>query len=551
MDSYFVQVQPRDELTVVIDKIINTQAARVYILVSENSRIAQSALNFRLIKREADTLGKEIIIVSSSPQVQNLALKSSLQVHLETPELRHGAEQSINASVEPSKISDVFVSAIPEKRSAALRESPTIVPVKTDKDQGIVKDNAIAQFWSNRLLRPSVPLLKAPRILLRFPNFRVVMFVLIGIAAIVSGATFYSVLPRAEVHITPLIEEVALEMVLTGDTNISRQDPGKFLVPAQIFEKTVSLEKNAVSSGEKEIREKASGTIKIYNGYSSSPQTLVKNTRFVSESGKLFRSAETIIVPGAEVENGKIMPNFMTTRIIASEPGEEYNIGPASFSVPGLKGTEKYLGFYGKSEQAMSGGKIGTVKMITEDNYNSARRALENELGSLAEQELNLLLPDGLTIPGDAKLVGEIKITSSGSIGDAANEFTLKGTRTIKAFAISERGITDMVNEDFLARFPEKRLLDFGEKPQYKVSKMDFKKGTLELALISSRKAYITIDPKDIVLHILGKREEDVRAYLGGLKNIKEAKITLWPFWVKEMPYDEAKIKVVIADTTP
>jgi len=99
---------------------------------------------------------------------------------------------------------------------------------------------------------------------------------------------------------------------------------------------------------------KATGIITIYNTYSSSPQTLVKTTRFVSEGGKLFRTTKTIVVPGADASSGKIVPGSTTVEVIASEPGNEYNIGPSTFSIPGFKGTPKYLAFYGESFSAFT-----------------------------------------------------------------------------------------------------------------------------------------------------------------------------------------------------
>lgn len=574
MDSYFLQVEPRDELTAIIDKIVNTQAERVYVLISENSRIAQSALNFRLIKREADALGKEIIIVSSSPQVQNLALKSSLQVHLETAELRHGAEQTGVPSSAPAKISDVFAPLTSEKEPPA--PAPTAKPsakisFKPATDQPKPrkcappsvsdKDKTLVQFWSNRLLAPSLPLLKAPQAVLprigrlfldklykfrSFRNFRTAMLALIGTAAILFAATFYSILPRAEVHITPVIEEAVLEMALTAGASIARPEPEKFLVPAQIFEKTVTHKMTVSATGEKELRDKASGTIKVYNAYSSSPQTLVVNTRFVSEEGKLFRTAETSVVPGAEVEDGKIVPSFTTVRVLAAEPGEEYNIDSASFSIPGFKGTPKYLGFYGKSEKPMSGGKIGTAKVVTEDDYNSARRKIEGDLLKLADTELGLLLPDGLFIPPAAKSSPDIKITSSAGIGDTASEFILEGNVEIRAFAISVGEIVDMLDADFAMRFPDMKLVAASAQPQYKVTKTDFKKGAMEFTITMPRLAYMEVNADEVVSNISGQSEESVRTYLGGLKNIKEARITFWPFWVNTIPTDAARIKVRI-----
>ena len=58
---------------------------------------------------------------------------------------------------------------------------------------------------------------------------------------------------------------------------------------------------------EKELNEKARGSLTVYNEYSSSPQTLVATTRFESPEGKIFRIEKNIVVPGAKIEEGKII----------------------------------------------------------------------------------------------------------------------------------------------------------------------------------------------------------------------------------------------------
>jgi hypothetical protein len=119
MDSYIIQLHPQDELTVVIDKIIHTQAGRIYLLIPDTSRIAQHALNFRLLKREADILGKEIVVVSASPRVQTLALKASLKAHQETHAFQEGARTSQDIFAQSPKLEDIVEPLIPEVTTPA------------------------------------------------------------------------------------------------------------------------------------------------------------------------------------------------------------------------------------------------------------------------------------------------------------------------------------------------------------------------------------------------------------------------------------------------
>jgi len=121
--------------------------------------------------------------------------------------------------------------------------------------------------------------------------------------------------------------------------------------------KTVYLQ----ATGESKVEKKASGTIIVYNNYSSAPQRLIKNTRFETPTGLVYRIDKSIIVPGTRVESGKIIPGSVETTVFADLPGPNYNIGLNDFTVPGFKGTPRYEGFYARSKTTMAGGFIGNV----------------------------------------------------------------------------------------------------------------------------------------------------------------------------------------------
>ena len=581
MDSYIIQVQPRDELTVLIDKLMHTKAERVYLLVPDNSRIAENALNFRLLKREADSLKKEIVVVSSSPRVQNLALKSQLQAHQETSELREGASIDID-EVKPStkrqrpKLSDIMVPPAPALAISAEDETggreKKIRPKKKKKltaiDRAVSEpfdeqDEKITNFWERRpsfnlpkvsqKSSVSIPRLKIPKMSLTLSNalvLRFILFALIIASFLIASLTFYFILPKSKIYIQPVVEEVSIDLEVRGDINApsasGKGDPKGFVLPAQIFEKSLESSKTVATTGEEEVRKKARGAIKVYNSYSSSPQTLVKTTRFVSEGGKLFRTIKTIVVPGAEVSNGKIVPSSTTVEVIASEPGKEYNISPSTFSIPGFKGTPKYLAFYGESDSRMSGGEIGKVKVITENDYRGLEKEVKSELEMAIDYSLDILLPEGFFIPTGAKHTDLIEIDSSGSVGDRADELTITGSILTKTFAVREKDAEALLANDFEARFPEKRARETGKKIIYQVSDKRFDEGTFNMKISLSQNAATRIDLQEIIEGVSGKDEYDVSSFLSSYPGIKEAKVTFWPFWVNKIADDISKIEIII-----
>lgn len=551
MDSYIIQLYPQDELTVVIDKIIHTQAGRIYLLVPDKARMAQHGLNFRLLKREADTLGKEIVVVSASSRVQALALKASMQVHQETHALQEGAKMSQDIFSKPPKVADIVGPTLTQE---------LVQPPKRKKGKVLAaaEEEKIVSFWTKKLPLSPRGTFKVPRRLTNFlfsiPIFKVrgslifrgTLFALAGFAVLITGMTFYSVLPRAKVYVTPLEEEVILKVSVKGRVDIQQPDPDNLLVPAQIFEKSIQTSKTVTSSGKKEIKEKATGTVKVYNGYSSAPQTLVATTRFISQDGKLFRTVETVVVPGAEVDGGRIVPSAIALKVIASEAGLEYNIGASTFSIPGFKGTPKYLGFYGQSEIPMTGGRIGTIEIITEDDYRNAADSLERELKDRVLLELSPSLPEGFIIPDGANEFSQVVISSTKKIGEEAKEFSISGSISYKVFSVRAADVENVLREDFMKKFPGKTLLPAGEAVTYETLTKNFQNGIIDVKATLQSTAVTIVSRSEIEKGMYGKNEREVRAFLSAYPTIKEARVTFWPFWVHRMPDDPSKIEVII-----
>ena len=61
---------------------------------------------------------------------------------------------------------------------------------------------------------------------------------------------------------------------------------------------STTLSKTILRSEPKEVNQKAQGELTVYNNYSEAPQILIKNTRFQTEDGKIFRIGDSITVPG-------------------------------------------------------------------------------------------------------------------------------------------------------------------------------------------------------------------------------------------------------------
>src|SRR3989344_137852 len=148
-----------------------------------------------------------------------------------------------------------------------------------------------------------------------------------------------TVFARVTISVNPKIETVEIQDVtVVFDTTVAALIPKQKILPAAKLEfpKTVSQEFEA--TGKKTADFKARGAVKIYNAFNSSPQPLVSKTRFLTGKGLLYRLPANIPVPAAKIENGKVVPQFVETELIADLPGEGGNIsGEVKLMIPGFE----------------------------------------------------------------------------------------------------------------------------------------------------------------------------------------------------------------------
>jgi hypothetical protein len=131
-----------------------------------------------------------------------------------------------------------------------------------------------------------------------------------------------------------------------------------------------------VATGEQQVEDRASGTITIYNEYSTTPQRLIKNTRFQSSSGKIYRIRESVEVPGKKNST----PGSIDVTVFAEEPGDTYNMGPDTFQIPGFVGLPQEGKVYGRSTGDMTGGFVGVTRSVDEQDRARTLAALESKL---------------------------------------------------------------------------------------------------------------------------------------------------------------------------
>jgi len=595
MNEKNIYINANEEITSVIDKLIRTKEEELFLVIPEGAVISQSLVNLKLLKREADNLRKKVTIVSQDSAVQRLAKKTGFSVseslpeqldeHLERPEdailqeqvtpdefKKFLKEEKKSSSLRmsdiiksgappPGKLTTKKIEDISEKSADLLLEHREETESKIlgkqqifEKEESIpIKENFEIKSYKQEdiakkpLVYPAENQEKSREAISTVSSFPKKIFGIFIISAIIiAGVIFYLVLPKADVSITAKREQIPFDFKVLADKNLSQIDAASNKIPAQLVKLEERDSQEFLATGRRQLNEKAKGTITVYNAYSSSPQALVETTRFLSQDGKIFRLTKTIRIPGAKIEEGKILASFLDVDVEADQPGAAYNIGPSNFSIPGFQDSPKYAGFYGKSKGSMSGGSTENVKVVTQDDFDNAKSKISESLNQKIQTDLAAQISSDLKVLEGATETKITEIKPSVDVGGKAEKFMLSITSLATVLVFKEADVYSLLQGSLSDNLDGNKEMVNQISFNYKDMKIDIDKGQMSFGVAGSQEIIWKVNQEEIKKLIAGKQQSEVRQILSGRQEIKEAQFSLWPFWAKSIPKQIDKINIII-----
>ncbi|MCX6763984.1 MAG: hypothetical protein NTZ97_04655 [Candidatus Moranbacteria bacterium] len=381
-------------------------------------------------------------------------------------------------------------------------------------------------------------------------------FFIFVITAVVLGGGFfaYLFLPKAEIKISikPKLQEASLEV--KGSTAQNSVDTEAGIIPMKTLNVDVNLSQEYPTSGSLSgTNQKSRGTITIYNEYSSNPQPLVATTRFASKDGKIFRLAKGVTVPGTTKVGEEIKPGAIEAEVVADQVGAEYNIEPTTFTIPGFQGSgnEKYAKFYAKSFKAMAGGGSGkdsVNKAVSKEDIANAKSKALAELQQVAKQKAKESIQTGEKVIEESISVGEATYKLSSAEGEMADKISVNASATATVLVISENDVKALLAKEIAKKTGEQigvnnnaTTLQFGK------AEVDLAKGSMAVRVDAVVSLKTSFDTENLKRGILGKNEEDFKAYLKTFPEIEGAEINYWPPFIGgRIPAYEQRVSVTL-----
>ncbi len=360
----------------------------------------------------------------------------------------------------------------------------------------------------------------------------IILFVIVG--SFFEGAT---------VRVTPRHSLVNLD-----DTVVAGKAEGN--VGYEVVEVPREESKEVPATGEERIERASSGTIVIYNDFDTNTQKLIKNTRFESSDGKIYRIRDSVTVPGQHKgADGKMVPGSVEAEVFADSPGEDYNIGLSDFTIPGFKEAKdpRYDKFYARSKTPIAGGFVGTVKTASADVTATAKTELKTKLEQGGAASLEGVLPEGfILLPDTVTVVFEDLPNADGTKDDTVLIRMKSATRGVAingndlaAYVASHR-IPEYDNDTI--EFEDASALSITLPKPITVAEIP---ETFELKLSGPANLIWTFDAENLKQDLSGIHRDLTDSVLSRYGAIEKADISIKPFWRRSMPSDPETIEIV------
>ncbi len=386
-------------------------------------------------------------------------------------------------------------------------------------------------------------------------NFKKILIssVVLFLFFIVASHTF---LLNAQVIIHPVTERVSYSGEFKIDLSLIDFQENSSVIPGEIFELKKEHSRNFHSSGMEMEEKKSQGVLTVYNDHSSSPQILVANTRFISSDGKLFYSLERVSVPGRTEDGRRTIPGEINVTVVAAEAGEDYNINKTSkFSIPGLQGTPMYTSVYAENPEPITGGYVGELPKITQEDVNLAKEIVVQDIIDEAKEKLKKEISSDFVI--DKQLIN-YQITEEfiyPNVGENSELFDYSIKVDFKILSYKKSDKEKMVRNFLLSQvslttddiFSVKEIDKKSLRVSLDIQDIDLDKGEVKVIIECSALSYLTAQENHLKEFLSGKNFKQVKNEMESYSNIEKVNFNYWPFWINSLPSpNNIKIKINI-----
>lgn len=565
-DTIYIDID--DEITTVIEKVKGSGERIVALVLPKRASVLQSIVNMKLLKRSADQVKKQVVLITSETGLLPMAgavgfyVAKNLQTKPAIPAVPGAVADSASVD-EAAADSDTYdftaenAADKPVGELAAAAGTPLLAsPASNDIETLQLDDDAedapeAAEATAGVAAATPVKLKKDRKLAVpNFNRFRVLL-VLGGLLILLLVGAIYlatAVLPKATITISTDTSDINSNLTLNLDTSAANLDPAKMVVPAKVEQIQKNGSQQVATTGKKNIGTPATGSITM-----SAKECAVTTPSDVGSGIGVTYNGMTYITQGSttfafdHISSGCIYYKATTaTSITAQNPGTQYNTG----------GTVNFT-VYGRSDVSASGSASGgtdnVVQVVAQADIDSATQKITSQNSDSVKQQLiQQLQQEGLYPIQTTFAAGTPAVTQSSNVGDQVSTVTVTQTTTYTMFGVKQADLKTLVDNDVKDKIdPSKQtILSEGlDTATYRLNNATAT--TAQIALSTSAVAGPDLQTSTIKQQVAGKKSGDIQTLLKADPGVTNVDVKFSPFWVTKAPSKPSKLTVVFIKATP
>lgn len=343
----------------------------------------------------------------------------------------------------------------------------------------------------------------------------------------------------ATVKITPRSEELSLDSV-SFDLKKDANDASTY----QILKVSTAESLTIPGESTENVSKPATGTITLYNNYSTSPQRLVVDTRLKGSNNLIYKTKNAVTIPGQQRIDGKMIPGSVDVSIYADVVGVSGNATLLDFIIVGFEGSPKAKAFYGRGKTELTGGYTGVVSKISDATAKSQKEFLRSQIQTHLKSKLLAGIPEGFVLIDDSFIYNP---TSETNIFESPESFVeINETGELSAKIIRQTDLAEIIAMRLISGYDSysvtlKNLDNLIIKLTSDVN--DLESGTINL---SGDAVIVWTFPSDeLIANLAGQKKRYVSNVVSAYPGIESATAKISPFWKTEFPERVEKIKII------
>lgn len=504
-----IYIEISEDISKVVAKIKRHKSDRLILVFPKGAIITNSPAHLNLLKKHADTLGKQIGIVSSDPKARQRAEHAGFEA---------AGPEAINAKPAAAKAA---VKAKPK-----TPQQPERKPIQQAEQAPVMPQKIIA------------PELKTPKFGVR--KIKISRRKLIyGLSALLLAFLLIFILaPGATITVYPSTQQISKDFDVTVDQNIKTADFKQLILQGVMVSAPEQLSKTYNSTGKQNVGIKATGSVKIYNSTGQTLRLRAATTTLTSGGLVYHLNQDVSGIKGVSAEVG----------ITADQAGDQYNLPAGTkFEIHNQALSAGINSIYGQNDVAITSGASRFTAIVSQQDLDQAAADLKASVLQAAKQQLlnsrNLILVD------NGSNLQVQSLTYDKKAGDNASTFTASLSGQLQALTFDATIIKKMIEQraDLTITTDQYFVLSQKEQLNYSYKSVDYNKGAGDLNVTFNSLVANNINADSLKNSITGKSADQVKSILMQNPAIGAVNVHFSPFWVHTTPFWPSRVKINIS----